>query len=89
MESKMIANNNLEICEQEDGTYVYPVLKEGQDYSWALYMYKNGSHAELYTKRDPKTGAVLGKPIRLPVKWRGCNHALTKTGLCTFLRPVL
>lgn len=63
----MIANGNLEIEEQEGGTYVFPVLSPNQDYSWALYMYKSG-HAELYTKRDLKTGALLGKPIHLPVK---------------------
>jgi hypothetical protein len=62
----MIANGNLEIEEQEDGTYVFPVTDpKDPKYSWALYMFKDGRGADLYTKRGP-SGVLLGKPIHLP-----------------------
>ena len=57
----MIANGNVEIDEQESGTYVMPV---GKPYTWVLYVFKDGT-ADLYKKRNPETGAVLGKPIRV------------------------
>lgn len=70
----MIANHNVEIEEQESGTYVFPARTiEGQRYTWALFVYKNGD-AELYQKRNPETGALLGKPIKLGNPWDFCEH---------------
>jgi len=60
----MIANHCIEIEEQEDGTYVYPVLNYKRARGWHLYVFKDGS-ASLFTKVGPH-GALLGKPINLP-----------------------
>jgi hypothetical protein len=60
----MIANHSIEIEEQEDGTYVYPVLNYKRAKGWHLYVYKDGS-AQLFLKVGPY-GALLGKPIKLP-----------------------
>jgi hypothetical protein len=60
----MIANHCIEIDEQQDGTYVYPVLNYKRARGWHLYVYKDGS-ADLFQKVGPH-GALLGKPIRLP-----------------------
>jgi hypothetical protein len=75
----MIANGNVEIEEQENGTYVFPAIQgkvingENLPYTWALFIYKNGE-AELYQKRDKKTGSLLGKPIKLGNPWDFCDH---------------
>jgi hypothetical protein len=53
----------LEIEEQESGTYVFPNSKKFAP-TWALFIYKDG-RAELYTKRNLETGALLGKPTDL------------------------
>ena len=60
----MIANHCIEIEEQEDGTYVFPVLNYKRARGWHLYVFKDGS-AQLFTKVGPH-GALLGKPIKLP-----------------------
>lgn len=60
----MIANHVIEIEEQEDGTYVYPVLNYKRARGWHLYVYKDGS-ADLFQKVGPY-GALLGKPFHLP-----------------------
>lgn len=60
----MIANHCVEIEEQEDGTYVYPVIDHKRARGWHLYVFKDGS-AQLFTK-VAKHGALLGKPIKLP-----------------------
>jgi hypothetical protein len=74
----MIVNSNLEIEEQEGGTYVFPAMTiDGQRYTWALYVYKNGD-AELYHKRDPKKGSLLGKPLKLGNPWDYCDHETEK-----------
>lgn len=52
-----------EVQEQETGTYVFPNDEEFE-YSWIMWLWPDGS-AEIYTKRNPKTGAVLGNPIKL------------------------
>lgn len=74
----MIANKNLEIQEQESGTYVFPAMTfEGQKYTWALFVYKNGD-AELYKTRNPDSGALLGKPFKLGNPWDYCKHETEK-----------
>ena len=60
----MIANHCIEVVEQEDGTYVYPVLNYKRARGWHLCVYKDGS-ADLFQKVGPH-GALLGKPIHLP-----------------------
>jgi hypothetical protein len=90
----MITNDGqLEIEEQESGTYVFPNSKLYVP-SWAIFMYPDG-RAELYTARHPKTGALLGKPKDLgipaslaagiPQKTRKVGrdgpHPVLKTGL--------
>lgn len=60
----MIANHVIEIEEQEDGTYVFPVLNYKRARGWHLYVYKDGS-ADLFLKIGPH-GTLLGKPIKLP-----------------------
>lgn len=60
----MIANHCIEIEEQEDGTYVFPVLDYKRARGWHLYVFKDGS-AQLFTNVGPH-GALLGKPIKLP-----------------------
>ena len=59
----MIANESVEIEEQEDGTYVYPVIGNERGIGWTLYVFKDGS-AQLFARCAP-TGALLGKPIKL------------------------
>ena len=59
----MIANHSIEIEEQEDGTYVFPVLNYKRARGWHLYVFKDGS-AHIYQKVGPH-GALLGKPIKL------------------------
>lgn len=59
----MIVNKSHEIEEQESGTYIFPDDSKFQ-YSWAIWLWPDGS-ADVYTKRNKKTGALLGKPIRL------------------------
>ena len=60
----MITSNKiLEVEEQESGVYILP-NSEKFGHSWALFAYNDG-RVELYTKRNLKTGALLGKPIRL------------------------
>ena len=59
----MIANESVEIEEQEDGTYVYPVIGNKRAIGWTLYVFKDGS-AQLFT-RCASSGALLGKPIKL------------------------
>lgn len=61
----MIANHNVEIEEQESGTYIFPLVDGKRARDWAMFVYKDGS-AELYTKIAPH-GELLGKPIKLPV----------------------
>ena len=61
----MIVNENLEISEQEDGTYVTPVSTGNPKYTWALYVFKKSNVAHLYTRRNEDTGALLGKPLVL------------------------
>lgn len=74
----MIANKNVEIEEQESGTYVFPAIGTKKlPYTWALFVYKNGD-AELYTKRGPD-GTLLGKPIKLVNPWDACKHEDTET----------
>jgi hypothetical protein len=60
----LIANHCVEIEEQEEGTYVFPVLNYKRARGWHLYVFKDGS-AQLFTKVGPH-GALLGKPIKLP-----------------------
>ena len=60
----MIANGCIEIEEQEDGTYVFPVIDYKRARGWHLYVFKDGS-AQLFTKVS-KFGHLLGKPINLP-----------------------
>lgn len=57
-----------EIQEQESGVYVFPD-DEKFKYSWAIYLWPDGS-ADVYKERNPKTGALLGKPTRLPAPER-------------------
>lgn len=73
----MIANNVVEIQEQEDGVYVFPNSKRFPP-TWALYVFNNGQ-ADLYTKRAP-SGALLGKPIKLgtPKDFQPCQVRLAK-----------
>ena len=59
----MIANESVEIEEQEDGTYVFPVIGNKRGIGWTLYVFKDGS-AQLYTQ-CASNGALLGKPIKL------------------------
>ncbi len=74
----MIVNKNVEVQEQESGTYVFPAQTiEGQQYTWALFVYKNGD-AELYQVCNPKTGALLGKPLKLGNPWDFCAHDTEK-----------
>jgi hypothetical protein len=57
----MITTDGLiEVQEQEDGTYIFP-NDNLFEYTWALYVFKDGT-AHLYTKRNPMTGTLLGKP---------------------------
>jgi hypothetical protein len=60
----VIVNEIVEIEGQEGGTYIFPAvdLKKFK-HSWAIYVFPDGS-AEVFTKRS-KTGALLGKPIKL------------------------
>ena len=60
----MIANESVEIEEQKDGTYIYPVIGNKRGIGWTMYVFKDGS-ADLYQKCGI-TGALLGKPIHLP-----------------------
>ena len=60
----MIANHCVAIEEQEDGTYVFPVLNYKRARGWHLYVYRDGS-ADLFQKVGTH-GALLGKPIHLP-----------------------
>ena len=53
-----------EVQEQESGTYIFP-NEDRFEYSWAIWLWEDGS-ADVYTKRNSKTGALIGKPIRLP-----------------------
>lgn len=53
----------LEVQEIESGTYIFPNSKKFAS-TWALFVYSDG-RAELYMKRNLKTGALLGKPINL------------------------
>lgn len=78
----MIANGNLEIQEQEYGTYIFP---GNGSYTWALWIDKNG-RAELYTKRNPETGALLGKPIILPGMHIGGAAACPETNAVYVVR---
>jgi hypothetical protein len=57
------SDGQLEVEEQESGTYVFPNSKKYAS-TWALFVYKDG-RAELYKKRDLETGAILGKPVDL------------------------
>jgi hypothetical protein len=67
-------NGTLEIDEIESGTYVFPFLGNKKlPHTWALFVFNNGN-AELYTKRNPKTGALLGKPLKLGNIWDHCSH---------------
>ena len=67
-------NQTLQVSEIESGTYVFPFLgKKKLPHTWALFVHNNGE-AELYTNRKPKTGALLGKPIKLGNIWDFCNH---------------
>jgi hypothetical protein len=52
-----------EVQEQESGTYIFPSETEFK-YGWIMWLYPDGS-ADIYTKRDGRNGAILGKPIRL------------------------
>lgn len=64
----------LEVQEIESGTYVFPALgKKKLPHTWALFVYRNGD-AELYTKRNQKTGALIGKPLKLGNPWDFCDH---------------
>ena len=68
-----------EVCEQESGVYLYP--DEVQfDYSWAIYLWPDGS-ADIYKSRNPKTGALLGKPIRLTAPERKSRNKEIIQGL--------
>jgi hypothetical protein len=64
----MITNHCVEINEQEDGTYIYPVLDYKRSRGWHIYVNKDGS-AQLFLKVGPH-GALLGKPIDLPAPTR-------------------
>ena len=67
-------NQTLQVSEIESGTYVFPFLgKKKLPHTWALFVHNNGE-AVLYTNRKPKTGALLGKPIKLGNIWDFCNH---------------
>ena len=63
-----------EVQEIESGVYVFPD-EDKFKYSWAIFMWPDGS-AGVYTERNSKTGALLGKPIHLPAPER-------KTKMCT------
>lgn len=52
-----------EVNEQESGTYIFP-NQDRFEPTWIIWLREDGS-ADVYTKRHPKTGAMLGKPIRL------------------------
>jgi hypothetical protein len=52
-----------EVQEQEFGTYIFP-NEQRFEYGWVIWLWEDGS-ADVYTKRNPKTGALLGKPIHL------------------------
>jgi hypothetical protein len=68
------SDGRLEVHEIESGTYVFPAIgKKKLPPTWALFVYSNGD-AEFYTKRHPKTGALLGKPMQLGNPWDFCNH---------------
>ena len=53
-----------EIEEQECGVYVFPDDLKFK-HSWAIWLWPDGS-ADVYTKRNQETGALLGKPFHLP-----------------------
>ena len=81
----MIVNGNIEIEEQKDGAYIFPVQKKGDLPSWAIYVFKDG-RSDLYMKRTP-TGVLLGKPITLPIAKKrpdSCNHDLNNNDQCKY-----
>ena len=52
------------LSESCGGVYVWPYSGGTKRHSWALYVFPDGS-AQLYTQLS-ETGALLGKPIKLP-----------------------